>query len=161
VGGTLVARSKLDGAGRPSAACQANKARVMFESVFQSTTIPILQQVVEFGQARQLVLAGNIANLDTPGYRTRDLSVEDFQSRLREAIEERHRPASMSPGERAFSLSGLGYPNETLSQRDDPVAEVAKDSKTILYHDDSNVASNTRSRKWSRTKCGIIWRFRS
>ena len=63
----------------------------MFESMFQSTTIPVLEQVVGFAQARHNVLAGNIANLDTPGYKVRDLSVEDFQKRLDTAIEDRHR----------------------------------------------------------------------
>ena len=32
-----------------------------------------------FTEARHSVLAGNVANLDTPGYKTRDLSVETFQ----------------------------------------------------------------------------------
>ena len=58
----------------------------MFEGIFQSTSIPIMEQVVGFTEARQNVLAGNIANLDTPGYKTRDLSVEDFQARLKRAI---------------------------------------------------------------------------
>ena len=59
----------------------------MLSSMFQSTTIPVLQEVVRFAQARHTVLAGNIANLDTPGYKVRDLSVEDFQGRLEAAIQ--------------------------------------------------------------------------
>ena len=57
--------------------------------MFQSTTIPVLQEVVSFSQARHAVLAGNIANIDTPGYQARDLSVEDFQARLKQAIDDR------------------------------------------------------------------------
>ena len=99
----------------------------MYEGLFQSTTIPILEQVVNFSQARHTVLAGNIANMDTPGYRVRDLSVEDFQGRLREAIETRHKPTrSMSLGDE---------PRERMST----MAKVAEDVETILYHDDSNV----------------------
>jgi flagellar basal-body rod protein FlgB len=99
----------------------------MYEGLFQSTTIPILEQVVNFSQARHTVLAGNIANLGTPGYRARDLSVEDFQSRLREAIETRHKPTrSMSLGNRT-------------DERTPAMASVAEDVETILYHDDSNV----------------------
>ena len=99
----------------------------MFEGLFQSTTIPILEQVVNFSQARHTVLAGNIANMDTPGYRVRDLSVEDFQSRLREAIETRQdSPRSTFPG---------GRTDEQVST----MAKVAEEVKTILYHDDSNV----------------------
>jgi flagellar basal-body rod protein FlgB len=99
----------------------------MYEGLFQSSTIPILEQVVNFSQARHTVLAGNIANLDTPGYRTRDLSVEDFQSRLRKAVETRHKPTgSVSIGNRT-------------DERVPDIAKVAEDVETILYHDDSNV----------------------
>src|SRR6187397_1693930 len=64
----------------------------MLSSIFQSSTLPVLEQVVNFTDARHGVLAGNIANLDTPGYKTRDLSPELFQERLKEAIETRHEP---------------------------------------------------------------------
>ena len=99
----------------------------MYEGLFQSTAIPVLEQVVSFSQARHTVLAGNIANIDTPGYRTRDLSLEDFQARLREAIETRHKPThKMSLGNRT-------------DDRMPAMAKVAEDVETILYHDDSNV----------------------
>lgn len=99
----------------------------MFENLFNSTTIPVLEQVASFSQARHSVLAGNIANMDTPGYKVRDLSVADFQKRLSEAIEARRRgPAPRSPGQPDYK------PPETL-------AEVAKNPKSILYHDNSNV----------------------
>ena len=62
----------------------------MLSSAMQSSTIPILEQVVQFAQARHGVLAGNLANIDTPGYQTRDLSPEMFQARLRTAIENRN-----------------------------------------------------------------------
>jgi len=99
----------------------------MLEGLVQSTTIPILEQVASFSQARHTVLAGNIANLDTPGYHARDLSVEDFQSRLRESIEaRRQQPLGLSPGETAFQLSRN-------------MAEVSKEARTILRHDQGNV----------------------
>ena len=68
----------------------------MLSSMFDSSTIPVLEQVVSFTQARHGVLAGNIANLDTPGYKTRDLSPEEFQNRLKEAMEARRQKA-LSP----------------------------------------------------------------
>ena len=99
----------------------------MFSSLFQSTTIPALQEVVNFAQARHTVLAGNIANLDTPGYEVRDLSVEDFQQRLQTAIEQRRQPpAARSPG-------------DVEAERARTAAQISKDPKTILYHDKSNV----------------------
>jgi flagellar basal-body rod protein FlgB len=103
----------------------------MLSNIFQATTIPVLQEVVGFSEARQAVLAGNIANLDTPGYQVRDLSVDDFQTRLRAAIDERRRPAEHSPGEPAAE------PGTSL-------AEVAKNSKTILRHDKGNVGMESQ-----------------
>jgi flagellar basal-body rod protein FlgB len=102
----------------------------MIANLFDSTTIPVLQEMVNFNQARHTILAGNIANMDTPGYKVRDLSVDDFQSRLQTAIEERRQPPqssqSLSPGE--AGLSNVA-----------PMAEVAKNTKTILHHDQNNV----------------------
>jgi len=99
----------------------------MSSSLFQSSTLPVLQEVVNFSQARHTVLAGNIANMDTPGYKVRDLSVEDFQDRLRKAIEQGNKPAVPD---------SLG---QTTEDRDDLFAEISKDPKSILYHDESNV----------------------
>ena len=43
---------------------------------FGPSAIGALQQAMRFRMARESVLAGNIANSDTPGYRRRDLSFE-------------------------------------------------------------------------------------
>ncbi len=93
-----------------------------------------MEQVVNFTEARHNVLAGNIANLDTPGYQVRDLSVEDFQKRLGAAIRECKEPApDRSPGE-------IQSPGEIVADRPDrSLAKVSKDSKTILRHDKGNV----------------------
>jgi flagellar basal-body rod protein FlgB len=110
----------------------------MLDPLFQSTTIPVLEQVVGFAHARHQVLAGNIANLDTPGYRVRDLSVEGFESGLRKALEARDRARAVSRAAPAASPGMAGYPAESKDNRA-LIAHVAKDAKTILYHDDSNV----------------------
>ena len=99
----------------------------MLSGLFQSTTIPVLQEVVSFAQARHTVLAGNIANMDTPGYQVRDLSVEDFQARLRTAVAESRQPPDMT------ALGGATAGAKPLT------AGVAKNAKTILHHDKSNV----------------------
>ena len=71
----------------------------MINSLFNNTTIPVLQEVLSFSEARHNVLAGNVANADTPGYRIRDLNTETFQTRLRETIERRSsRDSTLSPG---------------------------------------------------------------
>ena len=102
----------------------------MFDEIFQSTTIPVMEQVVGFTEARQNVLAGNIANLDTPGYKARELSVEDFENRLKRAVSARRRGGVYrSPGEGPMASN----------VRSVNIAQIAKDSKTILRHDGDNV----------------------
>ncbi len=89
--------------------------------LFQNSSIPVLEQLVNFTQARHTALAGNIANIDTPGYVARDLSVEDFRKQLREAVHD-HRPTSMNSDHSSTAL-----------------AQVSKNPKSILFHDKSQV----------------------
>lgn len=93
--------------------------------IFNSSTIPVLEQVVGFTQARHAVLAGNIANLDTPGYHVRDLSAQKFESRLREAI-----------ANRDFAVRGYD-PASFAASYHDPVGAAGKNLEDLLYHDDS------------------------
>ena len=112
----------------------------MMSSMFDASTLPLLEQVVNFTEARHGVLAGNIANLDTPGYRTRDLSSEAFQGRLQEAIEERTRPASRAPYPGApasppvMSTSSANSP--TRHERE--MSAISDDFHGMLRHDDNN-----------------------
>ncbi|MCS7305064.1 MAG: flagellar basal body rod protein FlgB [Thermoguttaceae bacterium] len=99
----------------------------MYESLFQATTLPILQQVVSFSQARHQVLASNIANLDVPGYRAKDLPVGEFQRQLAEAIRQRHElPALRSPGE----------PELPFTSRNLRPVELEDLPEILLYHDE-------------------------
>ena len=116
----------------------------MMPSMFDSSTLPVLEQVVNFSQARHNVLAGNIANLDTPGYRTRDISPDEFRNRLKEAVEESRRPAMDS----ASSVhTGL---------EDEPAMNpfrVVKDSlNSILRHDDGNVSMEQQIAELSKNQ---------
>ena len=100
----------------------------MQSTVFSSTTIPILEKVVGFTEARHNVLAGNIANLDTPGYRAQDLSPVQFQSQLKEAIESRREQAAL-----AASDGSIG-----ASDDEDPLTSMHEPMKSLLHHDGSD-----------------------
>lgn len=103
----------------------------MISRLFESTTIPILEEVVGFAQARHTVLAGNLANIDTPGYTARDLPVEAFQAELRKRIEARHQIPALSPGDAQYAERG----REKV-----PASERwADQAKTLLRHDGNNV----------------------
>jgi flagellar basal-body rod protein FlgB len=55
-------------------------------SIFDGTTIPMLEKIALFADRRHDVLTANVANIDTPNYKRRDLPLEAFQKALREAI---------------------------------------------------------------------------
>jgi flagellar basal-body rod protein FlgB len=99
---------------------------VLTSAMFNGTTVPVLEQMVNFAESRHAVLAGNIANFDTPGYRTRDLSVEKFQTRLSEAIDQRDRYQNTS----VFA--------NAATHRQDPFRDASDDLKGVLFHDGSD-----------------------
>lgn len=57
--------------------------------ITQRGTTPLLDKTLAFTEARHLVLVENIANIDTPGYRTRQLDLGDFQAEMRRAADAR------------------------------------------------------------------------
>lgn len=103
----------------------------MISKLFESTTIPILEEVVGFAQARHTVLAGNLANIDTPRYTARDLPVEAFQAELRKRIEARHQPTPPSPGDLPYL--------QTRRERVPASERWVDQAKTLLRHDGNNV----------------------
>src|SRR5438876_8493228 len=54
-------------------------------SITQRDSLPLVEAMVAFTERRHNVLAENIANIDTPGYRTRQLDPAAFQAELRRA----------------------------------------------------------------------------
>ena len=117
----------------------------MLPAIFSGSSIPVLEQVASFTESRHSVLAGNLANFDTPGYRSRDLSTEGFESRLRSAIVARD---SQGFGVGSEAITSLGMP---LGPRGGEAMAFAVASPTslqhvndnlndLLHHDDSNVS---------------------
>lgn len=54
----------------------------MTDRIFGRGSLPILEATLSFASSRQRVIAANLANVDTVGYKTRDLSPSDFRSVL-------------------------------------------------------------------------------
>ncbi len=57
---------------------------------FGPSALSTLQEAMRFRMARESVLAGNIANADTPGYRRRDLSFEGILAEKTPALQRTH-----------------------------------------------------------------------
>jgi flagellar basal-body rod protein FlgB len=103
---------------------------LMMPSLFGSTTIPVLAEVLNFAEARHTVLASNVANVNTPGYRVRDLSQTAFQQTLKEAIEQASRASQLGPGH----SPGLAY-----SEPQSELRQVRASLENLIYHDDTNI----------------------
>lgn len=99
----------------------------MWSSWLEGPSLVALEQTTVFTQKRQELLAGNIANMDVPGYKTRDLSLNDFQTRLRESLDE-----AQSAGSPGLSSS---RPSDLASME-----RVRDVSQHVLLHDGSDVS---------------------
>ena len=106
--------------------------------LFQSSTIPALEQTLSFAQKRHELLAGNLANLDTPGYRSRDLDVGEFQNALAESIE-----ASQTIGA-ADRVSAV--------TRDDIYAGPRNATEQVVFHDGSDVSLESQVTQISKNQ---------
>jgi flagellar basal-body rod protein FlgB len=61
----------------------------MIENMVSTPVIRMLEQTLSFTEQRHGVLLENIANVSTPGYVQKDLSVAGFRAALRQAVEAR------------------------------------------------------------------------
>jgi flagellar basal-body rod protein FlgB len=95
--------------------------------------MPTLERMIQFTSLRHELITHNIANLDTPYFRPRDLEPERFQAQLRDAVERRRRRADP-----------LGGPLELRDNRELRVHEDGLElnpatlDENILFHDRNN-----------------------
>jgi len=88
--------------------------------MMNQTNAPLLEKVLEFTAARHQLIADNMANVDTPGYRQKDLDAGRFYSQLQRRVADR---ADAAPGEVGF---------ENIS------TDVKHPNDGILFHDGNN-----------------------
>lgn len=108
--------------------------------MFDSTTLPALQQTLMFTERRHELLASNVANLDTPDYRARDLPVDRFREALAESIERTKNP---SPGHTSTARGQASQRNDLFGkplQREDIASGPRDTMEPIVYHDGSDVS---------------------
>lgn len=70
---------------------------MLLENLLNRGSMPVLQQVMAFTEARHEVLANNISNFDTVDYKMQDLPAEEFYTELRRAIDCRDRRGATAP----------------------------------------------------------------
>lgn len=96
--------------------------------------LAMLRERMQWHQARQQVLAENVANADTPGYRAKDLAPPDFSRELTRASLALDRTAA---GHIAGDAGGSQFADET------PRYEVRPGGNSVSHEDEMmKVASN-------------------
>lgn len=134
----------------------------MIDSLLQSTTVPLLEQVAKFTERRQEILAGNIANINTDDYRMRDLSVDNFQAALKDAIKRTHQqPQLRNSTSQIYSSPGLtgGHsPNDILDLFTPDLFEAVEAPPENLTFQDGNNRS-MESEVMEMTKNAMLQRM--
>jgi flagellar basal-body rod protein FlgB len=92
---------------------------------------PLLERFVAFTEARHRMLVENVANIDTPGYRARQLDAAAFQDELRRAADARRTPtdAPRLRESRQFRVASDGA-LEVTPELEPP--------ENLLFHDGTN-----------------------
>lgn len=104
------------------------------DNLINSGSLPVVQKVAAFTEARHQVLAENIANIDTPNYRTKQLDPKLFQAKLAEAIEDR------GGDPRKHLRIGTTRQFHTDDQGMLRVTPTLKPPENILFHDGTNAS---------------------
>lgn len=60
---------------------------MFLSSITNRGAAPALEQTLVFAEARLAMIAENVANIHTPGYRTKQLDTAGFQRALRDALD--------------------------------------------------------------------------
>lgn len=101
----------------------------MINSFIRPPTMPLLKQVAQFNERRQQVLTANIAKIDTPDYKTRDLSVEAFQEAMKKAVRQLKSP-SLHTSQSTSPLLPIEFPS-TLTTREPAIDDLFTEE---LFH---------------------------
>jgi flagellar basal-body rod protein FlgB len=105
---------------------------MFFANLVGRETLPVLEKALAFTEARNRVLAENIANVDTPGYRTKHLDAAAFQEALGQALARRREDPSGAlelPSSKEFHEDSSGHLIVTPSE---------EPPENILFHDGTN-----------------------
>ena len=99
--------------------------------------IPVLEKVMAFAEARHVVIANNIANIDNPDYLAKQLNPEMFQQTLRRAVNERS-------GDTGKGLEIATNDEVRLDESGQLiVTPQEKPVNNILFHDGTNASIET------------------
>ncbi|MBC24551.1 MAG: hypothetical protein CMJ32_11655 [Phycisphaerae bacterium] len=107
---------------------------MIIDEISSGGALPVLEQLVRFSGARQRVIANNVSNLSTPGFRPVDVSVKAFQESLGRAIDARR--DEIAGGQRGTlefeDTMEVSFTGDRLELNPVPIGE------NILFHDEND-----------------------
>ncbi len=104
---------------------------MLFADMLNRGPTAALEKLMAYTEARQRVLAENVANIDNPHYRTKHLDAGAFQKSLREALNRQKATRSTT-----LELAGDDFQVEADGRlRVMPTEEPAEN---VLFHDGTN-----------------------
>ena len=104
----------------------------MIDGLNNADVLPLLERVMQFAGQRHRLIVNNIANLNTPGYRPMDVSVEAFQAQHLIAVDARRENHGPFGGALKLEESNqVSFTSNSLTLH----PEVSANS--ILFHDGS------------------------
>ena len=106
---------------------------MFFQGIVNSGAIPAMEKMLAFTEARHRMLAENVANVDTPGYKTKHLDPQAFQQALRTALDEKNETRSAE-----FRLPSTSEFRQDESGRLEVSPEV-EPAENLLFHDQTNM----------------------
>lgn len=106
---------------------------MLLSNLLNRGSMPVLERVMEFTEARHEVLANNVSNFDTVGYKVQDLPAEEFFGELRKAVQRRSNGGAGAPLE-IRPTSHFSWNNDgRLEARPEEIED-----NNILFHDGNN-----------------------
>jgi flagellar basal-body rod protein FlgB len=107
---------------------------MIFADVVNRESVPVLEKLMAYTEARQRMLAENVANIDNPHYRTKQLDAKAFQQALRAAADRQK-----ATGSSEFELPA-GEDYRTDGQGRLQVTPTERPAENVLFHDDTNAS---------------------
>lgn len=107
---------------------------MIFADIVNRGTLPAVEKLMAYTEARQRVLAENVANIDNPHYRTKHLDTKTFQRSLREAIDQQKETRSPT-----FQLAD-GNDFRVGEDGRLRVMPTERPADNVLFHDNTNAS---------------------
>lgn len=96
--------------------------------ILEDKTLKALSASLKFREMRQEIISSNVANADTPGYKTKRI---DFEAALARALDVDGKMQMNTTDKRHFDVGNGGFGNLKPEVYDDPNGVVSDDGNTV------------------------------